>query len=86
MEKLKGRKVVVDTDSSYIYIGILADMTGDCLIMEETDVHDKNDLGMSKEKYVLETRRYGIKENRHRVYVLRDRVVSVSPLEDVLEF
>lgn len=86
MEELRGKEVVVDTDASYIYIGILGSITGDCLIMEKTDVHDKNDLGMSKEKYVLETRRHGIKENRHKVYVLKERIVSVSLLEDVLEF
>ena len=86
MEELKGKEVVVDTDTSYIYVGILVDIRDDCLVMEKTDVHDRNDLEMSKEKYILETRRYGVKENRKKTYILREKVVSISLLEDVLEF
>ena len=86
MEELKGKEVVLDTDTSYIYVGILLDIHDDCLVMENLDVHDKNDLDMSKEKYILETRRHGVKENRKKVWILRERVVSISLLEDVLKF
>ena len=86
MEELKGKEVIVDTDTSYIYVGVLIDLTDDCLIMEKLDVHDRNDLEMSKEKYILETRRHGVKENRKKAYILRERIVSISLLEDVLKF
>ena len=86
MEELKGKEVVIDTDTSYIYVGILVDIRDDCFVMEKGDVHDRNDLQMSKEKYILETRRFGVKENRKRTYILKERVVSISILEDVLEF
>lgn len=86
MEQLIGKKVVIDTDTSYVYIGILSGISSDCLVMEKADVHDRNDIEMSKEKYILETRRFGVKENRTKVYILRERVISVSLLEDVLKF
>jgi len=86
LKDLLGKEVVVDTDTSYVYIGVLCEVTDDCLVMERVDVHDGNDLEMSKEKYILESRMYGVKENRKKVYIVRRRVVSFSLLEDVLKF
>ena len=54
--------------------------------MSEVDVHDRNDIEISKEKYVLDTRRFGIKKNRKKVYIIRDRVISISEIEDIIKF
>ncbi len=86
MQELIGKEVVVDTSTSFIYLGILEEIRDDCLILSSVDVHDRNDIEISKEKYVLDTRRFGIKENRRKVFVIRDRVVSLSEIEDVIKF
>ncbi|MFC1582077.1 hypothetical protein ACFL4W_00930 [Planctomycetota bacterium] len=89
MDSLKdfvGQEVIIDTDTPFLYLGTLAEIADDCFVLKGVDVHDRNDLNVSKEKYALETRRHGIKDNRKRVFVVKDRVVSISLLEDIIKF
>lgn len=86
MEELIGKKVVIDTDSSFIYLGKLLEIARDSYILEDVDVHDKNDIEITKEKYVHDSTRTGVKKNRNKVYVIKERVVSLSALDDVISF
>lgn len=86
LQKLVGKEVVVDTRSPWIYIGKLAAVQTDCLLLNNVDVHDSSELSLSKERYVLASCETGIKANRHAVYVNLEYVVSVSPLSDVIRF
>lgn len=86
LEKCKGKPVVIDTNSSWLYIGILKEVSHNTAVLEEVDAHDTRDSETSKELYVYDTRTTGIKPNRMRVYINLDRVVSFSLLEDVKAF
>ncbi len=86
LEKCIGKKIVLDTDSSWIYIGNLEQVTTGCAMLSEADVHDSSDTTTSKEVYVFESRRTGVKPNRERVYINLDRAVSFSLLDEVKQF
>jgi small nuclear ribonucleoprotein (snRNP)-like protein len=83
---LVGRIVVVDTDSSFVYLGRLESTDAQFLILSEVDVHEVQDAGLSKERYVHESHGLGVRANRKRTWVRLARVVSISPLEDVISF
>lgn len=78
--------VVVDTDSEWIYIGILEGAGTDALHLVEADAHSKTDSSSTKEVYVYETRQNGLQVNRHEVFINLSRVVSVSPLAAIRQF
>jgi len=84
--KLKGRQVVVDTDSNYLCIGTLEDADGEFLTMAEADVHDMNDSSVTREVYAMESSKLGVRANRRLTRVRLARVVCVSLLEDVLRY
>jgi small nuclear ribonucleoprotein (snRNP)-like protein len=84
LDQLIGREVVLDVASLYVYLGTLVGRDQHFLILEEADVHDLRDTSTSRELYVLEARRLGIRSNRVRVLVRTDEVVSVSALNDVI--
>ena len=86
LEQFLKKKIVLDTRSSWVYIGVLEKVTDNCAVLSEVDVHDNNATSSSKEVYVLESKITGIKSNREQVYVNLDYVVSFSPLEDVKHF
>lgn len=86
LEKYLNKKVVVDSTSSWIYIGVLKKVTPNCIVLSNVDAHDNIDTVTSKELYVLESKNTGIKSNRQRVYVNLDHVISFSLLDDVKEF
>ena len=81
-----GATVVVDTNSIFVYIGKLQEILPDFLVMVEVDVHDRNDGQSTKERYVMDSKLYGVRANRKTVSVRKDLVVSVSRIEDILEY
>ena len=85
LEKMIGKQVVVDTDSHLVYLGVLTKVGKDYISVREVDVHSVNDTQTSREIYVMESKRYGIRENRKDTVILMRRIVSVSCLDDVKE-
>ncbi len=86
MSGMMGRVVVVDTATPLVYIGTLREVGGDCLVMDDVDVHDVGDTPTTKEIYVMESKKFGVRKNRRRVVVFLKDVVSVSLLEDVIVY
>jgi hypothetical protein len=86
LKKYIKQKIVVDTSSSWVYIGVLEEILAGCLVLSAVDVHDSGETTTSKERYVLDSKATGIKANRDWVYINLAYVVSFSPLEDVKSF
>ena len=80
------QKIVVDTSSSWIYIGTLENIGKDTIELSDVDVHDSTDTHSTKEIYLLDSRKTGIKSNRDKVYVSLEFIISFSPLKDVKNF
>lgn len=79
-----GQEVVLDTDTSLLYLGTLSAIDDFTVTLEGADVHDMKESSGSKEVYILEARRHGIQRNRHRVFVRAAHVISFSLLKDVI--
>jgi len=86
LHALLNKEVVVDTRSPWVYIGKLAAVQADSLLLHDVDVHDSGETTTPKERYVLDSSASGIKANRRSVYVNLEYVVSVSLLADVIKF
>ena len=86
LEKLVGEVVVVDTDSSYLFMGRLEALDEHYLQINEVDVHDMGKSNLSKERYIHEARKIGVRHNRKNTFVRMDRVICISLLEDVVGF
>ena len=78
--------MIVDTDSQYVYLGRLMSADKDWVVLENVDVHDVGESRITRERYLCECLEFGIKPNRGSVWVLRERVVSISRLEDTMRF
>lgn len=85
MEELINKVVVVDVESPYVFVGTLITVTEKTLTLDHADVHDLRDSNTTRERYLLDSRRDGVRANRHRVYIHQRQVVSVSELDDVIE-
>jgi hypothetical protein len=84
-DDLMGREVVLDVVGQYVYLGTLSGHDERYLILNDADVHDLRDTATTRELYVLEARRHGVRANRRRVHVRREEVISLSALDDVIE-
>lgn len=86
MAGLIGMQVVLDTRSSFVYVGTLKEWGEHFVTLSDVDVHDVSEGRAGKELYILESRRTGIQKNRAEALVRKDVVVSISRLEDVLSY
>lgn len=76
--ELIGRNVVLDLSSPYVCVGVLEGADHHYLILVEADLHDLRDSKTTREHYLVQCQRVGVRVNRQRVYVRREDVVSLS--------
>jgi hypothetical protein len=80
-----GQVVVVDLGSTYVCLGKLVGLDSQFLDLRDADLHDFRDSPATRENYVFDSARLGIRRNRARVLLRRDEVVAVSRVADVSE-
>ncbi len=85
-DALIGEQVVLDVKADLVYIGTLQEVRDDLLVLHDADVHFFSDTQTTQEFYVLQTKKNGIRVNRSVVYVMREEVVSLSRLADVMDY
>jgi hypothetical protein len=83
-QNLIGQEVVLDVVSQFVYLGTLVGKDDKYLVLTNADVHDLRDTATTRELYILESRRFGIRSNRERVLVRVDEVISLSALSAVI--
>ena len=86
LEKNLKQRIVIDTRSSWVYLGVLEAVLESAVELSDVDVHENKDTSSTKEVYVLESCRSGLIPNRNKVYVNMDYIVSFSLLSNVKNF
>ena len=81
---LEGSVLVIDTNSQYVYIGTLSRIADHFVVLKDVDVHDRTETPTTKEEYIMNCKRFGVRPNRKEVSVRKLLVVSVSKLDDVV--
>jgi len=85
LRDLLGQVVVVDLVSTYVCLGELTGLDEVFLELRDADFHDFRDGQASREVYVYDAVRLGIRRNRARVLVRIADVAAISRLEDIAE-
>ena len=81
-----GEDVVLDTRGELLYIGRLKEVLSHFLVLADADVHDMVESRSSKELYVMDAAKHGVKRNRASVHVRKSQVISLSLLADVIQY
>lgn len=85
MEAMHGRNVVLDLKNSFVYVGLLAAIDGEFIVLTDADAHDLRDTPtMTREEYVVRCREHGVEVNRARIAVVRAEVTAICLLDDVV--
>ena len=85
LDDFLGRPVVIDLRSPFVCLGTLSAADGGFLEVRDADLHDLRDGRSTREIYVYESARLGVRRNRARVLVRRDEIVAVTLLADISE-
>lgn len=84
LDALIGQDVVLDTAGPIVYLGRLASCDPAGFWLEEADMHNVSEGHATREQYIAESSRDGIRVNRHRIFVFSHSVISTSALADVV--
>jgi len=84
--KYVGKVVVVDTNSSFVYLGTLAKVSDHFVLLTDVDAHDRHETPSTKERYILDSKRHGVRANRKEVSIRKEMVISLSLLDDVVDY
>lgn len=76
-----GQIVVADLDEFFLVIGTLIEIGERHLTFVEVDLHDHRESNSTKEVYIVESLKIGVRTNRTRVAIPRHRLVAISLLE-----
>lgn len=85
LEALIGQVVIFDLKASYVCLGTLIGVDPLFYHVADADLHDFRDSPATREIYVYDSIRLGIRRNRARVLLLRDDVVAVTRFADFSE-
>jgi small nuclear ribonucleoprotein (snRNP)-like protein len=80
------KPVVVDTATPLVYIGTLSEIGESFITLNDVDVHDVGEGASSKAVYALKAKKSGVEKNRTCVKVRIAVVMSISLLEDIIEY
>jgi hypothetical protein len=78
--------VIIDTASHFIFIGRLQDSSDHFVTLSDADVHDRRESPSMNEKYIIDAKKYGVRCNRKCVHIRLEEVISLSLLDDVIEY
>lgn len=85
LDEYIGQLVVCDLRESYLAIGILRGYSSEHLRLEGVDLHDHNEANSTKDIYLIETKRYGVRQNRAKLDIPRRLMIAICRLDDVVE-
>jgi len=83
--ELIGEQIVLDLRSPYVCLGTLHGIDAEFYELRNADLHDFRDSSATREIYVYDSRRLGIRRNRERVLIKRDDVVALTRFLDIVE-
>jgi hypothetical protein len=82
----RDKTVVVDTNSNFLYIGKLEDVGEHFVTLRDADVHDCRESPSMNERYIMEAKKLGVRCNRKAVHIRLEEVISMSLLDDIIEY
>ena len=78
-----GHIVVVDLRSSYVCLGTLVACDEHWLELRDADLHDFRDSTATREVYMYDSVRFGIRRNRVRTLIRLDDIVAISRFDEI---
>lgn len=83
--KFLSRTVVLDTETGWIYIGVLEDEDDRYYFLSDVDAFDISEVNMTKHEYLVKVKRDGLTVNRKKTVVAKEHVIALTLLEDIIE-
>jgi hypothetical protein len=85
MKEFRNKDVIIDTSTTWIYIGKFIEEDENYYYLKDVDAFDISEVSLSKHEYLMMIKKDGLNPNRKNVKVLKSKVVAITLLEDIIE-
>jgi hypothetical protein len=75
--------VVIDVREQYLAIGTLAEVGDEHVLLLDCDLHDHREANSTKDVYLIETQKIGVRINRRRCTIPTGNLIAICRLADV---
>jgi hypothetical protein len=79
------KRVVLDTSSTWIYIGTFEGQDEQYYYISDADAFDLSEVNMTRHEYLIKVKKDGFVSNRKKMIVAKEKVVAITLLEDIVE-
>ena len=86
LNELIGQTIVLDLVSTYVCIGRLDSDDDPYFRLSDADLHDFRDSTVTRENYVSDSVRLGIRRNRKQVLIRKTEVVAITRFGDISDY
>ncbi len=86
LQEYLGKSVIMDSKGEYIFLGNFIAEDEEFYTLQDVDVHDHRTTTIPKDVYIIESAKYGVKPNRKQTKITRKDIISISLLEDVIQY
>jgi len=83
LHEFRGQLVACDLADQYLLVGVLDQVGPQHLSFIDADLHDHREANSTKDVYLIETRKFGLRVNRKRVSIPRPLLLAISRLNDI---
>ena len=78
-----GQELVIELVEGFTVFGTLAALGPAHIELRDADLHSQQEANSSRDVYALETKQIGIRPNRTRLFLPRERIIALARLEDI---
>lgn len=79
-----GHVVVCDIGEGFTVLGTITNIAPTFIEFSDVDFHNQHEANSSRDVYTLECKQIGVRPNRKKLFVPRDRLIALSKLDDVV--
>ncbi len=83
--ELLSKVIVLDTSTSWIYVGVLDGEDDRYYYLSDADAFDISEVNMTKHEYLVKVKKDGLVTNRRKTIVVKQYVTAITLLEDIIE-
>lgn len=84
IHKMSNKYIVLDTNTNWLYIGIISNENDRFFILDDADAYDISETTLTKHEYLMKIKKDGVVANRKTVKVLKSSVIAITNLDDIL--
>jgi len=77
--------VIAEIGDGFTVLGTINSIAPTFIEFRDADLHNQHEANSNRDVYALENKQLGVRPNRKKLFIPRDRLIALARLQDVVE-